>query len=296
MWFALSLTALVFLAARRSSEKKISGSIPSSALAWLQQGIALPFIIGTLFFARFYWPNELSTHYWATMAVYVFCCAIDVYCYFKALSLADISYVAPLLSLVAAANIAGAYLVLGQKPSVNGIIGAALVVTGAYIVNRAKRGDKKNAKKNALALVYVLILVIIRGYYSNIELSMVRESNPTTFNFYSSVIMVPFILLVSSAIIRRQGGQKKYWQKVRKEVGQHYGALLFVGITYTLNMIATYQAKVLSPNAGYVGAIKSASVLPVVFIGVIFFKEKIVRAQWYGIALIVIGLAFLALN
>ena len=230
------------------------------------------------------------------MAVYVFCCAIDVYCYFKALSLADISYVAPLLSLVAAANIAGAYLVLGQKPSVHGIIGAALVVTGAYTVNWAKRGDKKNAKKNALALVYVLILVLIRGYYSNIELSMVRESNPTTFNFYSSVIMVPFILLVSSTIIRRQGGQKRYWLKVRKGVGQHFGALWFVGITYTLNMIATYQAKVLSPNAGYVGAIKSASVLPVIFIGVVFFKEKIVRAQWYGITLIVIGLAFLAFN
>ena len=35
--------------------------------------------------------------------------SIDIYCYFKALSLADVSYVAPLLSLVAIGNIFGAF-------------------------------------------------------------------------------------------------------------------------------------------------------------------------------------------
>jgi len=36
--------------------------------------------------------------------------------------MADISYVAPLLTLVAVGNIAGAYVVLGQVPSAFGIM------------------------------------------------------------------------------------------------------------------------------------------------------------------------------
>lgn len=72
--------------------------------------------------------------------------------------------------------------------------------------------------------------------------------------------------------------------------------LIIVGITYTINMLATYQAKVIAPNQSYVGAIKAASVLPVVILGVLFFKEKVTRRHWIGISSILVGLALIALN
>src|SRR5688572_22696622 len=95
MWFLLSLLALTMLVARRASEKQVAGNVSSLTLAWLQQAAALPFIIAALFFAKFYWPAELSAEYWWTMAVYVMLISMDVYFYFKALSIADVSYVAP---------------------------------------------------------------------------------------------------------------------------------------------------------------------------------------------------------
>lgn len=297
MWFALSILALLMQTTRRSAEKRAAGNINSMALTWLQQAVAMPLIIVTLFFAKFYWPTELPGHFWQLLIVYVALSSLDLYCYFKAISIANISYVAPLLSLVAVGNIAGAYVVLHQVPSLFGIIGAVLIMSGAYLNNLAKRRQKTNIKGDQLAIILVLISVVVRSYYANIEVSMLRLSNPTSYNFYSSLLSIPFILLISSIIVRqRRGHYENYWVNVKTGVRQHVWPLALIGVTYTINLLATYQAKLIGPNAGYVGAIKSASVLPLVLVGVIFFKEKVVKMQWFGLALIVLGLAAIATN
>jgi drug/metabolite transporter (DMT)-like permease len=297
MWFALSILALLMQTTRRSAEKRAAGNINSMALTWLQQAVAMPLIIATLFFAKFYWPSELSAHFWQLLIIYVALSSLDVYCYFKAISMADISYVAPLLTLVAVGNIAGAYVVLGQIPSVLGIIGAVLIMSGAYLNNLAKRRQKANVKGNQFALVLVLVSVVARSYYANIEVSMLRIANPTSYNFYSSLVSIPFILLISMVVVRqRRGHYENYWSNVKVGVQQHVWPLALIGVTYTINLLATFQAKLIGPNAGYVGAIKSASVLPLVLIGVLFFKEKVVQLQWAGLALILLGLAAIATN
>ncbi len=223
--------------------------------------------------------------------------SLDLYCYFKAISIADISYVAPLLSLVAVGNIAGAYIVLGQKPSLFGLIGAFLIMAGAYLNNLAKRRQKTNTKANQLAIVLILVSVVARSYYANIEVIMLRVSNPTSYNFYTSLLSIPFIILISCIVIRRRRGlYENYWANVKLSTRQHIWPLTIIGLTYTVNLLATYQAKLVGPNAGYVGAIKSASVLPLVLVGVFFFKENVVRMQWIGLGLIVLGLVAIATN
>lgn len=190
MWFSLSLFALLMLVSRRSAEKQASGKINSLALTWLQQAIALPFILITLFFAKFYLPGEVSGHYWLMLGLYAVLISLDTFLYFKALSIADVSYVAPLLTLVALGNIGGAYLVLGQKPTMLGLAGAGLIVLGAGLTYQAKRKDIANHHSNKLALFLILLLVVVRGFNSNIEVPLLRASNPTSFNFYSSILSV----------------------------------------------------------------------------------------------------------
>jgi drug/metabolite transporter (DMT)-like permease len=286
------------LVSRRSAEKHATGRINSLSLTWLQQTIALPFIIFTLFFSKFYWPSELSTKFWLTILLYAALISIDTYLYFKALSIADVSYVAPLMTLVALGNIAGAYIVLGQKPSIMGLSGAGLIVAGAALTYVARRGDTLNKRANKAALLLILLLVVVRGFNSSIEVLMLRLSNPTSFNFYSSIISVPLILVATVLIISssKKEKHKLYWKQVKFDVVKHRVLLMFIGITYTINMLATYQAKLVGPNAGYVGAIKSASVLPMMLIGLIFFKEKIIGVQWVGLGLIAIGLLLLGLG
>lgn len=295
MWFYLALLALSMLVVRRSAEKSLSSKVDSLAMAWLQQLFAIPFIIVTLFFARFYMPDELSASFWGYMAIYALCGAIDIYCYFKALSLADVTYVAPLLSLVAVGNIVGAYFVLGQKPSVWGFLGASLIVIGAFIIYSAKKTKAEHVASHKKALLLILLLVVVRSYFSNIEVFMLREANPTTFNFYSSLLTIP-VLMAASLLVVRTKKIEGYWKKVRTDVKKWYPLLLFIGITYTVNMLATYQAKLIGPDAGYVGAVKSAQVLPMMLVGVLFFREKVTRSQWVAVAIIMLGLAALGIN
>jgi drug/metabolite transporter (DMT)-like permease len=298
MWFLLSLLALSMLIARRSAEKNVAGNVSTLALAWLQQTAALPFIIAVLFFAKFYWPSELSADFWWTMTAYVVLMSLDVYFYFKALSIADVSYVAPLMTLVAIGNVVGAYFVLGQVPTIYGAAGAVLIVIGGVLTYSAKRKDDANRRANKLALLLILMIVAMRSFASAVEVNMLRESNPTTFNFYSSILSVPLILIASTLIIKtnRTGKYKDYWKRLKTDMGTYRWLLTFIGLTYTVNMLATYQAKLIGPNAGYVGAIKSASVLPIMLIGIFLFKEKIIKPQWIGLGFIAVGLVLLAFN
>lgn len=298
MWFGLSILALLMLSSRRTAEKKASQSIDSMAMAWLQQGVALPLIVATLFFAKFYWPSELPVYFWQLMAQYVVLQAIYLYCYFRAIAIADISYVAPLMALFTVGNMIGAYVILGQVPSVSGLIGAFFIMTGAAVIARSRTSKHNDsASAHRAAFVLIMIAIFVSSWFANIEVKMLRMSNPTSYNFYTSVLAVPFVILVTALIVKsRRRSIRTYSHRVAAGVRNNLWPLAIVAVTYTVNLLATYQAKLTAPNAAYVGAIKAASVLPVVIIGVLFLHEKVTRTQWWGIASIVLGLLAMSVN
>jgi len=286
------------LSGRRTAEKKAATGIDSMAMAWLQQGVAMPLIIVSLFFARFYWPSQLPLFFWELLALYVALQAAYLYCYYRAVAIADIGFVGSLMTLFSVGNMIGAYIILGQVPSLSGVLGAALILVGAWVISRSKLSGKNEsiaAHKSAFTLV--IIAIILCSIFSNIEVKMLRMSNPTSYNFYTSLLTVPFVILVSMIIIKsRRQDSKTYWRTVRTSVQHNQWPLVIVGITYTINMLATYQAKVTAPNQAYVGAIKAASVLPIVILGILFFNEKVTRRQWAGVGFMLAGLAFMAIN
>lgn len=286
------------LSSRRTAEKVASSRIDSMALAWLQQAVALPLILLSLLFARFYWPLDLPLFFWELISVYVILQAIYLYCYYQAISIADISFVAPIMTLFSVANMIGAYFILGQIPTVYGVVGALLIIAGAWVIARYKNHvDETSKTAHKKALFLVITAIIVASIFSNLEVKMLQMSNPTSYNFYTSLLTVPFVILVTIIILKtRRQDTKIYWAKLHKSVRGNFLALAVVGITYTINMLATYQAKLLAPNQAYVGSIKAVSVLPVVILGVLFFNEKVTRSQWFGIFLMILGLGLVALN
>lgn len=302
MWFPLSLLAMSMLVLRRTTEKQLVSKVDALSMAWLQQTVALPFIILSLVIAPFFLPSELSWNFWFWTGFYAIAGAIDLMSYFAALALADLSYIAPMLSLVSVGNVLGAYVILGQKPTWYGMLGAVAIVVGAVIIHRARRkshiGDESRRKAHAAALGFVLVLVVIRAIYANTEVFALREANPTTFNFYSSMLTVPLILLTVLAIRKYRGldNPRVYFQNTATMVKANLLAFAFIGVTYMINLTATYQAKLIGPNAGYVTAVKAAQVLPMVIIGVLFFKEKITKAEVAGLGIIMLGMVALGVN
>lgn len=285
------------LSSRRTAEKKAATGIDSMAMAWLQQGVALPFIVMSLFFAKFYWPNELPIYFWQLLMLYVALQAVYLYCYYQAIAIADISYVAPLMTLFSVGNLIGAYIILGQVPSIFGVLGAALIMLGAYIAARAKRHQEEGSMVRRKAFILVIVAIAVCSWFSNIEVKMLRMSNPTSYNFYTSLLTVPFVILATFVFLKSQRRDiRAYWKKVGTSTKAHMWPLAIVAITYTVNMLATYQAKVTAPNAAYVGSVKAASVLPVVVLGMFFFKERVTDKQWLGIGCMLTGLAAMAVN
>jgi len=286
------------LSSRRTAEKKAASNVDSMAMTWLQQAVALPLIIASLFFAKFYLPSELPAFFWQLLAVYVVLQAVYLYCYYRAISIADISFVAPLMTLFSVGNMIGAYFILGQVPSASGVLGAAFIISGAWIISRAKKhSDIASAEAHTTALILVLIAIFVCSIFSNLEVKMLQMSNPTSYNFYTSLLTVPFVILVTLLILkRRRQSSKVYFNSVRTSIMTSIWPLIIVGVTYTINMLATYQAKVTAPNQAYVGVIKAASVIPVVLLGMILYNEKVSKKQWFGICCMLIGLLLIAAN
>lgn len=298
MWFVLSILALFMLSSRRTAEKKAASNVDSMAMTWLQQAVALPLIIASLFFAKFYVPSELPAFFWQLLAAYVALQAIYLYCYYRAIAIADISFVAPLMTLFSAGNMIGAYFILEQVPSVSGVIGAVLIISGAWIIARAKKhSDNASAIAHRTALILVVIAIAVCSVFSSLEVKMLQMSNPTSYNFYTSLLTVPFVILVTLLLLKsRRKNSKVYFKSVGASIKTSIWPLAIVGVTYTINMLATYQAKVTAPNQAYVGVIKAASVIPVAILGVVLFKEKISSKQWLGIGCMLVGLVLIAVN
>lgn len=286
------------LSSRRTAEKKAASNVDSMAMTWLQQAVALPLIIASLFFAKFYLPSELPAFFWQLLAAYVALQSMYLYCYYRAISIADISFVAPLMTLFSVGNMIGAYFILGQVPSVSGAIGAVFIISGAWEISRAKKHkDNASVAAHKSALVLVLIAIVVCSIFSNLEVKMLQMSNPTSYNFYTSLLTVPFVILVTLLILKsRRKSSKVYFNSVSLSIKSSIWPLVIVGVTYTINMLATYQAKVTAPNQAYVGVIKAASVIPVVILGMVLFKEKVSSKQWFGIGLMIVGLALIAVN
>jgi drug/metabolite transporter (DMT)-like permease len=53
---------------------------------------------------------------------------VDLFLYFKALSLGDISIISALISLTSVSSIVGSYFILDQRPTVIAVVGAVLIL------------------------------------------------------------------------------------------------------------------------------------------------------------------------
>jgi bacterial/archaeal transporter family protein len=294
MWFLLSLIALSMLVLRRSTEKSITGHIPASSMAWLQQLIALPFMLLLLPLATIYNPFDLSLNFYLIVLVYSLFGAVDVILYFKAIEVGDISIISPLLTLAIVSSFIGTYIILGQQLSLFGAIGSGAILLGAFLTAKPRKQKSTTALNNRLAIGLILIIVVLRGIYSPLEVIGLRDTNAIYFNMATSLTCVPIIMFIMYIRGRRKNSpafNKELFIKAKF----HKLGLLFIGLTYTINMTCSYAAKMLADNAAYVTTIKSAQVLPMALVGVFLFKEKIIPRQWLGLGFILVGLAFFAL-
>lgn len=292
MWFPLALTAMLMLVVRRGTETKLSRRIPASAMAWLQQFVMLPFLALFMLMpaAHFYSLAELSMQFYWVLAAYTAVSAVDLVLYFKAISLGNISVLSSVLSLAVVSNLIGVYVFLGQTPSQTGLLACALILFGAFLASRRLVSpDDADTAAHKLALVLMLVVVVLRGLYSPMEITAMRETDPFFFNLTSSLAVVPVVMAVAYWRGRRSG-KPAFGKPLLGAINKHRLGLLIIGLTFAINLTCTYVGKTLTDNAAYVTTVKSASVLPMMILGVVMFNEHVRKRQWLGLVFILAGL------
>ena len=202
----------------------------------------------------------------------------------RALKLADASLVTPLLTFSPVFTLLISAIFLGEVPTAQGLLGAGLVLLGAYWLNRTP-GTGWLTPFKSLALTPGVALVLLAGLLWAItplfEKTAILHTNPESPRLVAFVVNLLLALLLTPPILARGRPAIGKLSLHRREwfiAGLIAGGAPVLGYTaFSLGLI------------GYVTTLFKLSVLLTVIWGVVFFKERGLAQRLPGSFLMVAG-------
>jgi drug/metabolite transporter (DMT)-like permease len=199
--------------------------------------------------------------------------------------LADVSVVyplargtGPLLSVVLAV------VVLGERPGVLTIAGALVVVAGVMVIGFA--GGVSRARDNGTGIRYGLIVGVMIAVYTLWDASAVTVGGMPPLGLYWGSILFQLLLLAVPALRRPR--------ETLATARRHWIAVLLFGILSPLAYILVLFALQLAP-VSVVAPGREVSVVLVGLAGWLFFREPHPVQRLVGAAVVLAGVALLAL-
>jgi len=288
-WIAFTMLAAFMQSVRTAGQKHMTTSMSAVVATWARYGFGLPVAIVYFVIVTIYEPQSLPT---PTLAFtgYVTIAAVGqlmaTLMLVKLLSFRNFAVgttYAKTEGLLAAVLAA---MFFGRAFSTWTWVAFFVGVTGIIFVSVQKNQDA--ARWSAIPA----LLGLGAGIGFAVTAVFVREANlvleaPLT-------ISAAYILLLSifiqgglcTVLLHRQS--KHNWQVLRNNAKAGW----FVGITGTVGSIGWYSAFALQ-EAAIVKTLGQVEFLFTVLITYAFFKEKITRAEWIGMALVLISVLIL---
>ena len=238
--------------------------------SWIMTGIAaIPLILisSIMMYIEGVPSNALNWDFvWIVLAGGVFY-YFGKYFNFQALSLGDISYIAPLKSLVTLSVIVTSFLLLGETISTGWAIGILLIFLGTYFLALEKTHTKILSPLLALwsnpGSRMFLIATTFYGFTVTFDRMGILRSSLWVWTFAMNVFMVVFSLR------DMYHGRAKIVHLVREHSFILSSILSLHALIYISQMWIVSQ--VLAP---YTSSFKSASALFTVILGWWYFSEK----------------------
>ncbi|MEP6479069.1 MAG: EamA family transporter [Rhodoglobus sp.] len=257
----------------------------TSGAGFLWSGI----VVGAIVFAPFGIASLLSTgaDLWHWLGWAVVSGALQVV-YFLALQrgyrLGDVSVVyplargtGPLLAVVLA------IVVLGERPTWVGLLGAVVVVAGVLVIGLA--GGLARARDNRLGIVYGLVIGVLIAVYTLWDASAVTVGRMPPVGLYWESVVFQLLLLASPALRR--------WPDTLRTARTHWLAVLLFGILAPLAYILILVAIQLAP-VSIVAPAREVSVVLVGLAGWLLFREPHPVQRLVGAGVVLAGVALLA--
>jgi len=207
----------------------------------------------------------------------------------KALKLADVSLVTPLLIFSPVFTVLISILFLNEIPSVTGMLGVVLVLIGAYAINSNKeRGWLAPFK--SLALTPGVGLVLLAGLLWAItplfEKTAILHTQPESPRFAAFIVTVLLTFILSPFVLSR--GKSKIVGMMRRRT-----SLLLAGLIAGTAPILGYTAYSLG-YVGYVTTLFKLSTLLTAIWSSLLLKEGNFRSRLTASMIMVIGAILIA--
>ena len=184
----------------------------------------------------------------------------------------------PLLSVILAV------VLLGERPGVTALIGAAVIIAGVLVIGFA--GGRYGAVVNRAGIFYGLLVGVAIAAYTLWDASAVTVGEMPPVGLYWGSIMVQLLLLALPAL--------RGWHDTARVGLAHWRAVLIVGILSPLAYILILFAMQLAP-VSVVAPAREVSVVLVGLAGWLLFKEPNPAQRLIGAVIVLVGVALLSL-
>lgn len=219
------------------------------------------------------------------------------YLYNRSIQISTLSATVPFLSFTPAFLVVVAFLVLGEVPTVSGVVGVSIAVLGGFWLQGAQASthtakdfplDESSASKGSTYMVLVAFLWSISNAFDKIG---VQNSTPLV---YGATVQV--ILAVGSFVLQRlRVGGAEIYAPIGTPTKIPWGIVVLAALTsivaYYINLVATQYLEV-----SYVIAIKRSGCIWSVIMGKVLFREHGLRKKIPSILLMVVGVACIVLG
>jgi drug/metabolite transporter (DMT)-like permease len=286
MWFVLALIAALCQVLRNTVMKRLGHRLDEYINVWGRFTFLLPFAL--LFVLVKGVPPIKPGFAWACLAFAV-CQTISTLALSKALKLADISMVTALWKVSLVVLLVLGYVTLKETPTLLGIAGVLLSMTGVYLLNVSRAHLSPWAPLVVLVtdpgLRYTLLAALFFAPSVVTIKRAIQLSDPYTGTLggylAASLLITPLVLATSRRHFR--------------EVPRHWRAFFGLGFFAALTTVSQGTAYLLTLSS-YVEAVKQVEILFAMGIGVLAFGEKqTVREIAPGALVMLAGVVLLTL-
>ena len=284
LWLILSILTAGSSAAIAIFSKISLRSVDEYLMAWIFRVVTTLLLIPIVVF---YGVPSPSSEFFTALLIGGTLNALTTVLYMKAIRHADVSLVSPLLTFTPLFLLITSPIIVGEVPTLLGMLGVLLIVAGAYTLNlgEARKGliaPLKLLLKNKGAR-YMLAVAFIWSITSNYDKIGALASSTLfwifSINLYYSILITPFMLRNTSIAGISNVGLLP---------------ILLAGVMHTIMSLFQIAAIKLALVA-YVISIKRTSAIISVLLAALIFKEKYAGYRLVGSILMVVGVVLISI-
>lgn len=283
--FLIALLSGLFKALKAVFSKTGLGKMDEYILAWTLRFFAALMLLPLLFFFDI---PKLGEHFWITLIIDGILMSINTIIYLKAIKSSDISLTMPMISFTPLFLLVTSPIMIGEFPSLFGLIGVLLIVAGSYALNINQRHHGYLEPFKILTrdrgVMLMLLVAFIWSIIPNFDKIGINNSSPIFWSFaieaMTALILFPLALYKSA----------RNFRIIPKKM-KHLLPVSFASAAEVLTSVLAINLVLVV----YAISIKRLSILMAVIFGYLFFKEKNIKERLTGAIIMVIGVLFITL-